>query len=84
MAHELEVEDGGFTASSDMGLGFQVAGGLDIPLGQVLSFSPSVRYQSYNAEFDVVGNDFITAETPVESLGLDLAVHIHLSGLGSR
>lgn len=36
---------------SESGLGFEVGGGLDFPLGFVVSVTPSVRYRSYKPDF---------------------------------
>jgi len=68
----------GAEGDSDWGLGFQAAFGADIPLGQVLSFSPAVRYQMSTAEWEPLGLEFINAETKVRYLSLDLGLHIHL------
>lgn len=38
--------------SSDRTLGFEAGAGVDIPLGQVLSFTPGVTYRSYEPQFD--------------------------------
>jgi hypothetical protein len=43
--------DGGADPRSDRSPGFEVGGGVDIPLGMVLSFTPSVLYRSYRPEF---------------------------------
>ena len=83
IAHELTVEDGAVEATSDMGLGFQASVGVDLPLGEVLSFTPALRYQTYEAEFDLIGDE-IVAESTVQHLALDLGLHIHLNALGSR
>ncbi|MEQ9399885.1 MAG: outer membrane beta-barrel protein [Longimicrobiales bacterium] len=77
--HDLEVESGAFRATSDRKVGFQASAGVDIPLGQVLSFSPALRYQAYTAEFDVI-SDNIVAERDVAFLALDFGVHIHPGG----
>ena len=78
--HKLVYEDGGADVESDRNLGFQLGAGVDIPLGEVLTFSPGVRYQNYDAEFagpfevldDNVGVSYLTA---------DFGVHIHFAGL---
>jgi hypothetical protein len=79
IAHELTVDQGGTETTSNMGYGFQVSGGLDIPLGEVLSFSPAIRYQQYQAEFDVIGDNFIVAQQDVKQLSADFGLHIHLT-----
>lgn len=84
IAHKLKVEQDGAEFSSDTGLGFQAAAGVDIPLGEVLSFSPAVRYQAYQAEFDILGDEFVTAQEDVQQLSLDLALHVHLDALTAR
>ncbi len=72
--HELEFENG---ATSDRGLGFQTSAGVDIPLGQVLSFSPAVRYQRVSPEFDTLIGSF---EGTAGFFSLDFGVHIHPGG----
>lgn len=42
-----DVED---DPESDTGLGFEVGGGLEFPLGLVVSVTPSVRYRSYKTD----------------------------------
>lgn len=53
---EVEFEAGdddvGVSVESDPALGFEVGGGLDYPLGQVISVTPGVRYVRYTPEFD--------------------------------
>lgn len=74
--HELEVDDGALQATSDRKVGLQASAGLDIPLGDVLSFSPALRYQAYRAEFPLV-NDALVALMDVRFLTLDFGLHIH-------
>ena len=73
----LEIDADGSEANSDRELGLQVSGGLDIPLGEVLSFSPAIRYQTWTADFEPVPG-LITAEQEVSFLALDLGLHVHL------
>ncbi len=82
VGRKLQLEDNGFEVESDTGVGFQVAAGVDIPLGDVLWFSPGVRYEAYDAEFDIV-DEFVTAEQSVQFLALDLGLHIHLGNLSN-
>lgn len=77
LVHQLHVDRGSLDATSDAGVGFQASAGLDLPLGDVLSFSPAVRYQQYQAEFDVLG-DLLVAQEEVSYLTLDFGLHIHL------
>ncbi len=72
--HELEFANG---ATSDRGLGFQTSAGVDIPLGEVLSFSPAVRYQRFSPEFDTLIGDF---EETASFFSLDFGLHIHPGG----
>lgn len=74
--HKLEVENGALQATSDRKVGIQAAVGLDVPLGRVLSFSPALRYQAYQAEFDVF-DDALVAQRDVGFVALDLGLHIH-------
>ena len=77
--HQLEVDNGVIDATSDRKVGFQASVGVDIPLGQVLSFSPALRYQAYQAEFDVI-DDAVVAQRDVGFLALDFGLHIHPGG----
>ena len=61
-------------AESDRALGLQAAIGMDIPLGEVLSFSPALRYQAWTAEFD---GGFIVTEQSVRTFALDFGLHVH-------
>ena len=43
IAQELTADFSEGEVSSDTGIGFQIAAGVDVPLGEVLSFSPALR-----------------------------------------
>ncbi len=75
--HKAKLKLGAVEGESDWGPGLQVAAGLDIPLGRVLSFSPAVRYQTYNADFHSSGLDLFDLKQDVSFLSLDLGLHIH-------
>lgn len=77
--HQLEVNDGALHATSDRRVGIQVSAGLDLPLGQMLSFSPAIRYQAYRAEFPIAGGALV-ALRDVRFLSLDFGLHIHPAG----
>ncbi len=74
--HKLEIQTQGVTATSDRKVGLQASVGLDIPLGETLSFSPAIRYQTWQAEFSIL-NDAIIAQRDVSFLSLDFGLHIH-------
>jgi len=76
VANKAELQLLGFDSTSDTGVGFQGSVGVDLPLGEVLSFSPALRYQRFSAEFTPVG-DLTVAKTTVSYLSLDLGLHIH-------
>lgn len=50
--HQLERSGGGvnFAAESDRELGFEVGGGIEIPLGRTISFTPGVSYIRYDTD----------------------------------
>ncbi len=77
--NQLKYEEGSFEAESDRSVGLQAAVGLDIPLGETLSFSPALRYQAWTADFDVLG-ETIQTERSVRSLSLDFGIHVHPGG----
>lgn len=61
--------------SDDRELGWQGAFGVDLPLGRVLSLSPSVRYQ----QIDVDGDGFF--ENPeVRHVSIDVGLQLHIPG----
>lgn len=79
--HKAEFTVGGLEGESDWGLGYQASLGMDIPLGEVLSFSPALRYQAYTADFDPLGLDFLEVDQDISFLSLDFGFHIHFQGL---
>ena len=48
--HDLELTEA--NEKSERSTGFEVGGGIDIPLGMVLSFTPGVIFRSYAPSFD--------------------------------
>lgn len=76
VANKAEFEVGDVEATSDMGLGLQASLGVDIPLGDVLSFSPALRYQRFTADFDVIP-DVLQTEQTLSFISLDFGLHIH-------
>lgn len=76
VANKAKVDIGGFETTSDTGLGLQASVGVDVPLGDVLSFSPALRYQRFSADFATIG-DFLVASETVSYLSLDFGLHIH-------
>jgi len=77
--HKAKFEFEGVEGESDWGLGIQLGGGVDIPLGEVLSFSPALRYQAYTASFEPFGLELESFEidNDVSFLSLDMGLHIH-------
>lgn len=65
---EVELSGGGASISgeSDSSLGYELGGGLAIPLGPALQLTPAVRYRSHSVEVDDVDTDsnmsYFTAE----------------------
>ena len=52
--NHIEVEDGdGSVFDSGHELGWEVGGGVRLPLGQRLALTPGVRYRAFSADFDV-------------------------------
>ena len=47
--HDMELT--GVDEKSDRSTGFEIGGGIDIPLGMVLSFTPGVIFRSYSPSF---------------------------------
>lgn len=74
---KVKVAQGSFTATSDRAVGIQASAGMDIPLGETLSFSPAVRYQQYTADFPVLGGSLIARED-VSYVTLDFGLHVHI------
>ena len=73
--HKIEVEiedvDLGEELESDSGLGFEVGGGVMVPLGPRLSFTPAVSYTSFKPKFD--GED---GDDNVTSFRVDVGLNI--------
>lgn len=53
--HELELTE--VNEKSGRSTGFEVGGGIDIPLGLVLSFTPGVIYRQYSPDYGDDAND---------------------------
>lgn len=64
-------EFGSFGSESDYSLGFEVGGGIGIPLGQVLTFTPGVRYRAYQPEYEDLG---VSTEGDVAYVSIDLGL----------
>lgn len=77
IANQLQQDVGPVEVTSDREVGFQLSGGVDIPLNHMFSLSPAVRYQAFDADFDV-------GTVSVQQVALDVGLHLHLSELGSR
>ncbi|HEX8674896.1 MAG TPA: outer membrane beta-barrel protein [Longimicrobium sp.] len=72
---QLEIEDIdlGEDDDTDFGLGFEVGGGVMVPLGPRLSFTPAVSYTSFKPNFQ--GEDE-TDEDKVNSFRVDVGLNI--------
>ena len=55
---------------SDPGLGYEVGGGVTLPLGLVVAFTPAVRYRSYSPGFDTGAGSDVDHSYMVADLGL--------------
>jgi len=76
IAHELKFDSGtGFESETDREWGFQVAAGLDFPLGEVVSVSPGLRFNMLE-----VGDAGVFEEPEVRYLSFDLGLHFHIPG----
>jgi hypothetical protein len=76
MAHTVSFDSGVVNFESDRKYGVQAAVGLDVPLGRVLSISPSVRVNFL--DLDDPGSDTFLDSPEVRYLSLDLGAHIHI------
>lgn len=52
----FSYDDSETTSESDSALGWEAGGGLDFPLGFVVSVTPSVRYRTYTPDFGGSGD----------------------------
>ncbi|MCF8361157.1 MAG: porin family protein [Prolixibacteraceae bacterium] len=52
---ETENSNGEIINDSGHGLGFQLAGGIDIPIGETWSFTPGIKFNSLSRESDFDG-----------------------------
>lgn len=66
--HELEIDRPNGNSSTDYGLGFDIGGGLAVPLSPRFSIQPSISYVAYSSEVD--GADF---DVSYFTLGTSLA-----------
>jgi opacity protein-like surface antigen len=73
---ELDVEelDLGDEDDSDFGLGFEVGGGLMVPLGPRLSFTPAVSYTSFKPSFE--GDEGDDEADSITSFRVDVGLNI--------
>jgi hypothetical protein len=69
--HTLELT--GVDEESGRSTGFEVGGGIDIPLGMVLSFTPGVIYRQYSPDY---GDDASDAKVSYFDLSLGLRARI--------
>jgi opacity protein-like surface antigen len=53
---EIENEEGDIVQDSGHGLGWQLAGGVDIPLGNNWSVTPGVKFNALTREIETSGN----------------------------
>jgi hypothetical protein len=68
--HDLELTD--VNEKSDRSTGFEVGGGIEIPLGLVLSFTPGVVFRSYSPSFG--GGDIGTADGSVQYFDVSMGL----------
>jgi hypothetical protein len=82
--------EGGYGSSSqklttDRNPGYEIAGGLDIPLFGIVSLYPQARYVGQNLKYDIPGvtNTATSPETKANYMTFDLGLSVHnpLSGL---
>jgi hypothetical protein len=73
---ELDIEDLdlGEADESDFGLGFEVGGGVMVPLGPRLSFTPAVSYTSFKPNYD--GDEDDEDVDNVTSFRVDVGLNI--------
>lgn len=63
----LEIDGAGASLDleSDSSLGFEVEGGVELPLGMVVSLVPSVLFRTHEAEFDALDGSGVDPEQTV-------------------
>ena len=76
---ETGASDGGSSISfeSDNALGFEVGGGVEVPVAPALSLTPALRYRSHAAEFDAFA-ELGGEETTVSYISLDVGLKLGL------
>ena len=72
--HDIELTE--VDEKSDRSTGFEIGGGIDIPLGMVLSFTPGVIFRSYSPSFD--GGDTGTADGSVQYFDLSVGLRARI------
>lgn len=74
--HRLEVMDQ--DVRSDRSVGLEIGGGVDIPLGRHVWFSPGVRFYDYTADFDTGVAEIVDeGERDVSYVIFDMGLHLH-------
>lgn len=74
--NKLNYDEGAVDADSDRSLGLQAAVGVDIPLGETLSFAPALRYQAWTADLGTL----LGGDQDVRTFSLDFGIHVHPGG----
>ena len=72
--HEVELTE--VEEKSDRSTGFEIGGGIDIPLGMVLSFTPGILFRSYKPSFG--GGETGTADGSVQYFDLSLGLRARI------
>lgn len=71
---QFDFSEGGesLELESESAVGFEVEGGVEIPLGPTLSFTPAVMYRQHDADFGIGG------ETTVGYVGFSMGLRYNL------
>ncbi len=71
--HEIEFDVDGESVSTDSHLGFEIGGGVEIPLGPRMSFTPGVSFTSYSLD-----DDELEEELDVTHIKVDVGLRVRI------
>lgn len=74
-AYTLDVDQAAGDAETDPSMGFNLGAGVDLPLGDVLTVSPGVRYHRFDADFEP-SDDALVDTQATQYLTFDVGVTI--------
>ncbi len=75
-AYTLDVDQAAGDAETDPSMGYHLGAGVDIPLGDVLTFSPGLRFNQFDPDFEPSDQTLLDTEN-IKFVTFDVGVTIH-------